>query len=301
MIQGRSSFAYRIKGTNRFVSYGLKDDYVTTEIHVDVNIVTHDVLDTEAFRNWNPEYRDAEFVLENGKYICGWAVEKMSKSMYNVVNPDIIIEKYGADTLRLYEMFLGPVEQSKPWDTSGIDGVHKFFRKLWKLYFTEAGWCVTDEAPNAAELKVLHRTIKKIDEDIRRFSMNTAVSTFMICVNELTDLKCHKREILEPLLILIAPFAPHFAEELWHQAGKEGSISTARWPEFDTTYLIEDTIDYPVSFNGKMRFKLELSAGLSVDEIEKAVSGHEMTARYLQGATPKKIVVVPKRIINIVY
>jgi leucyl-tRNA synthetase len=302
MIQGRSNFAYRIKGTNRFVSLGLIGGYDTTPIHVDVNLVSHDVLDTEAFRNWNPEYRDAEFILENGKYVCGWAVEKMSKSMYNVVNPDIIIDKYGADTLRLYEMFLGPVEQSKPWDTNGIDGVHKFLRKLWRLFHQDpAGWIVTQDTPSNEEFKVLHRTIKKITDDILRFSFNTSVSSFMICVNELTDLGCHKREILEPLLILISPFAPHLAEELWNQLGNTESISRAQWPVVQLSWLVEDTIEYPVSFNGKMRFKLELSAGLSVPEIEQAVLNHEQSARYLQGSTPKKVVVVPKRIINIVY
>jgi leucyl-tRNA synthetase len=302
MIQGRSNFAYRIKGTNKFVSLGLKDQYDTTDIHVDVNMVSHDVLDTEAFRNWNPDYKEAEFILENGKYICGWAVEKMSKSMYNVVNPDIIIEKYGADTLRLYEMFLGPVEQSKPWDTNGIDGVHKFFRKLWRLYYQEPkGWIVTEEGASNAELKVLHRTIKKIEDDITRFSFNTAVSTFMICVNDLTDLNCHKQQILEPLLILIAPFAPHFAEELWNKFGHEESISKATWPELIKSHLVEDIIEYPVSFNGKTRFKIELPADMDVYSIENAVINHELTVKQLQGATPKKIVVVPKRIINIVF
>jgi leucyl-tRNA synthetase len=302
MIQGRSSFAYRIKGSNKFVSLGLKKQYETTDIHVDVNIVSHDILDTEAFRNWNPEYKDAEFILENGKYVCGWAVEKMSKSMYNVVNPDIIIEKYGADTLRLYEMFLGPVEQSKPWDTNGIDGVHKFFRKLWKLYFHEEnGWIVSDHTSSDKELKVLHRTIKKIEDDIQRFSFNTAVSAFMICVNDLTDLNCHSRAVLEPLLILIAPFAPHFAEELWSRFGNPESISRASWPVLDSSLLVENIIEYPVSFNGKMRFKIELPADLDVSGIEVAVMNHDLTAKQLQGAQPKKIVVVPKRIINIVF
>lgn len=302
MIQGRSNFAYRIKGTNKFVSLGLKDQYETTAIHVDINMVSHDVMNTEAFRNWNPEYENAEFILEHGKYICGWAVEKMSKSMYNVVNPDSIIEKYGADTLRLYEMFLGPVEQSKPWDTNGIDGVHKFFRKLWRLFYQDAdSRIVVDGTPSAAELKVLHRTIKRIQEDIERFSFNTAVSTFMICVNDLTDLDCHKKEVLEPLLILLAPFAPHFAEELWNQFGHPESISKASWPVLDPSYLIEGTIEYPVSFNGKMRFKIELSADMDVKGIENAVMSHELTGKHLQGTKPKKIVVVPKRIINIVF
>lgn len=302
MIQGRSNFAYRVKGTNQFVSIGLKDQYETTDIHVDVNMVSHDILDTEAFRNWNPEYKNAEFILENGKYFCGWAVEKMSKSMYNVVNPDIIIEKYGADTLRLYEMFLGPVEQSKPWDTNGIDGVYKFLRKLWRLFYQDPQGCiVVNEKPSTAELKVLHRTIKKIEDDIERFSFNTAVSSFMICVNELIELNCHKKNILEPLLILIAPFAPHFAEELWNRFGHDESISKARWPVLDKSYLIEDTIEYPVSFNGKMRFKIELPADMDVKGIENAVMNHELTVKHLQGTKPKKIVVVPKRIINIVF
>ncbi|HBB93468.1 MAG: leucine--tRNA ligase [Bacteroidetes bacterium GWF2_49_14] len=302
MIQGRSNFAYRIKGTNKFVSLGLKDQYDTTPIHVDVNIVSHDVLDLEAFRNWNPEYSQAEFILENGKYVCGWAVEKMSKSMYNVVNPDVIIDKYGADTLRLYEMFLGPIEQSKPWDTNGIDGVHKFIKKLWRLFYANGEQlAVTPGKAAPAELKVLHRTIKKIQDDIERFSFNTSVSTFMICVNDLTDLKCSKSEILEPLLVLIAPFAPHLAEELWSRTGHSQSISIASWPVLNPTFLLKDTIEYPVSFNGKMRYKLELPADMSIAEIEKTVMENEQTSRYLQGAMPKKIVVVPKRIINIVY
>ncbi len=302
MIQGRSNFAYRIKGTNKFVSLGLKSQYETTDIHVDVNMVHHDVLDTEAFRNWNPEYKTAEFILENNKYVCGWAIEKMSKSMFNVVNPDIIIEKYGADTLRLYEMFLGPVEQSKPWDTNGIDGVHKFLRKLWRLFSQEPqGWITNGEDPTAAELKVLHRTIKKIEDDIQRFSFNTAVSSFMICVNDLTDLNCHKKVILEPLLILLAPFAPHFSEELWNLCGHPDSISEAHWPELNNSYLVEDTIEYPVSFNGKTRFKIELPANMDVLSIETAIMNHDLTQKQLQGAKPKKIVVVPKRIINIVY
>ncbi len=302
MIQGRSNFTYRVKGTNQFVSLGLKDQYETSAIHVDVNMVSHDILDTEAFRNWNPEYKNAEFILENGKYVCGWAVEKMSKSMYNVVNPDIIIEKYGADTLRLYEMFLGPVEQSKPWDTNGIDGVYKFFRKLWRLFYQDPkGWIVTDETPSNAEFKILHRTIKRTRDDIERFSFNTAVSSFMICVNELTELYCHKKQILEPLLIVLAPFAPHFAEELWNRFGHKESISKTSWPVLVNSWLIEDDIEYPVSFKGKTRFRIELPADLDVKGIENAVMNHELTRKHLQGASPKKIVVVPKRIINIVF
>jgi leucyl-tRNA synthetase len=270
MIQGRSNFVYRVKGTNKFVSLNLKDGYDVMEIHVDVNIVHNDALDMEAFRSWNPEYKDAEFILEDGKYICGWAVEKMSKSMYNVVNPDTIVEQYGADTLRLYEMFLGPLEQSKPWDTNGIDGVHKFLRKTWRLFVDkDNNLKIIDEQPLPEELKVLHRTIKKTADDVERFSFNTAVSSFMICVNDLTDLQCHKRAILEPLLILLAPFAPHMAEELWHRIGNTSTVCDAKWPVFNPDYLVESTVLYPVSFNGKMRFKLELPAGISAKEIEK--------------------------------
>jgi len=302
MIQGRSNFAYRIIGSNKFVSSGLKNQYETTAIHVDINIVKNDILDIDAFRNWNPEYKNAEFVLENGKYICGSAVEKMSKSMYNVVNPDTIIEKYGADTLRLYEMFLGPIEQSKPWDTNGIDGVHKFFRKLWRLYYQDPqGWMIQDETPSSTEWKILHRTIKRTQDDIERFSFNTAVSSFMICVNELTELNCHKKSILEPLLTLIAPFAPHFAEELWSRFGHTDSISKASWPTLDQSFLTEDAIEYPVSFNGKTRFKIELPASLDVKEIEQAVLNNDQTIKYLLGAKPKKIIIVPKRIINIAF
>lgn len=302
MIQGRSNFVYRIKGENKFVSWGQKDHFDTIPIHVDVNIVSHDILDLEAFRNWNPEYKDAEFILDGEVYICGFAVEKMSKSMFNVVNPDVIIEKYGADTLRLYEMFLGPIDQSKPWDTNGIDGVYKFLRKFWRLFFRDGeALAIANDIPDNLELKILHRTIKKIQDDIERFSFNTAVSAFMICVNELSDLKCNKRSVLEPLLILISPFAPHFAEELWHLLGHASSISTARWPEPDSQYLTDDLFEYPVSFNGKMRFKISLPAGLPVPEIEQAVLEHELTGKYLQGTKPRKIIVVQKRIINIVH
>lgn len=302
MIQGRSNFVYRMKESNTFVSSGLKDQYDTIPLHVDVNIVSHDILDIEAFRNWNPEYRNAEFILENGHYVCGWAIEKMSKSMFNVVNPDIIVEKYGADTLRLYEMFLGPVEQSKPWDTNGIDGVHKFLKKLWRLFFgQEEVLTLIDENPTLEENKVLHRTIKKITDDIERFSFNTAISSFMICVNELTDLKCRKRAILEPLLVMIAPFAPHLSEELWRCAGHQQSISNSTWPTLDPQYLMDDTIEYPVSFNGKMRFKLSLASDLDHQEIEKALLHNELTNKYLQGNTIKKVVIVPKRIINVVF
>ncbi len=261
----------------------------------------NDVLDIESFKKWNPEYQNAEFILENGKYICGWAVEKMSKSMFNVVNPDTIVEQYGADTLRLYEMFLGPLEQSKPWDTNGIDGVHKFLRKIWRLFVDKDNSPrLTNEKPTPEELKILHRTIKKTGEDVERFSFNTAVSSFMICVNELTDLRCNKREILEPLLVLLAPFSPHMAEELWLRIGNKPSVCNAEWPEFNPVFLIESTVHYPVSFNGKMRFKLELPADLTIEEIEKLVFANEQTKKWTEAKQVKKIIVVPGKIINIV-
>ena len=298
MIQGRSNFVYRIVGTNTFVSYGLKDQYETTEIHVDINIVNNDRLDCEAFRNWNPEYKTAEFILENGEYVCGWAVEKMSKSMFNVVNPDQICERYGADTLRLYEMFLGPLEQSKPWDTKGIDGVHRFLRKFWKLYNENDTVIVTDEKPTAAELKALHKLIGKVQYDIEHFSYNTAVSSFMIAVGELSELKCHKREILAPMAILISPFAPHIAEELWSMLGNTGSITYARFPEYHEEYTVENTYEYPVSFNGKLRFKLALPKDMPREEVEAAVRNDERTAKY--ASEIRKVVVVPGKIINVV-
>ncbi|HYW97216.1 MAG TPA: class I tRNA ligase family protein, partial [Bacteroidales bacterium] len=301
MIQGRSNFVYRIKDTNTFVSLGLKDDYDVTPIHVDVNIVSNDILDIEAFRQWNPEYHDAEFIMEDGKYICGWAVEKMSKSMYNVVNPDSIIEKYGADTLRMYEMFLGPIEQSKPWDTNGIDGVSKFLRKFWKLFYDENnGFIVTAEKATDEENKILHRTIKKVGEDIERFSFNTSVAEFMICVNGLTDLKCHKREVLEKLVITLAPFAPHIAEELWQALGNGTSVVDASFPRFDEKYLVENDYEYPVSFNGKMRFKLKLPLDMPHDEIKKRVVSHDTAQKWLEGKEPRKIIIVPGKIINVV-
>lgn len=302
MIQGRSNFVYRIVGTNRFVSYGLKGDYDVTPIHVDVNIVSNDVLDLDAFRAWNPEYRDAEFVLEDGRYICGWAVEKMSKSMYNVVNPDTIVEKYGADTLRLYEMFLGPLEQSKPWDTNGIDGVFRFLKKLWATYYSGAdgAWGVTDDEPTQEELKALHKLIKKVTHDVEHFSYNTSVSAFMICLNELTTLRCRKRAVLEPLLILLAPFAPHIAEELWHALGHTTTICDAAWPSYNEQYLIETTVRYAVSFNGKTRFNLELPADLDRASIERAALDHPTAAKWIGDKTPKKIIIVPNKIINIV-
>lgn len=300
MIQGRSNFVYRIKNTNTFVSFGLKDQYDVQPIHVDVNIVSNDKLDLEAFKAWQPDFHNAEFILEDGQYVCGWAIEKMSKSMHNVVNPDTIIERYGADTLRFYEMFLGPLEQSKPWDTNGIDGVHRFLKKLWNLYWAGDSVKVTDEAASKDELKSLHKLIKKVTADIENFSFNTSVSAFMICVNELTSLATNKREILKPLLILLSPYAPHIAEELWHAIGEEGSVVTAEWPELNETYLVEDNFTYPVSFNGKTRFMLSLPATLSPQEVEAAVLSAPEAEKWLEGKTPRKVIVVPKRIVNIV-
>ena len=300
MIQGRSNFVYRIKNTNTFVSYGLKDQYDTTEIHVDVNIVHNDRLDTEAFRHWMPDFATAEFILEDGEYICGWAIEKMSKSMFNVVNPDSVCERYGADTLRMYEMFLGPLEQSKPWDTQGIDGVHRFLRRFWKLFFDRDDFRVTDEKAVPAELKALHKLIAKAQDDIEHFSFNTTVSAFMIAVGELTDLGCRKREILEPLTILLSPFAPHIAEELWEMLGHKESISFASFPVYNPAFTVEDSVKYPVQFNGKMRFVVELPKSLSPAEVEAAVRADANTEKYLQGAAVRKVIVVPGKIINIV-
>ena len=300
MIQGRSSFVYRIVGTNTFVSAGLRDGYETTEIHVDISLVRNDRLDIEAFRKWRPEYADAEFVLENGEYVCGWAVEKMSKSMYNVVNPDDICETYGADTLRLYEMFLGPVEQSKPWDTKGIDGVNRFLKKFWRLFHDRDNWLVNDEKATAAELKILHKLIGKEQEDIENFSFNTTVSAFMIAVNELGALKCSKREILEPMVVLLSPFAPHIAEELWHQLGHDDSVTYASFPEYRPALAADDSVTYPVQFNGKMRFTVELPRSAAPAEVEAAVRGMEQTARWTEGKSIVKVIVVPGRIINIV-
>lgn len=300
MIQGRSNFVYRIKDTNTFVSLGLKDQYDTTPIHVDVNIVYNDQLDLEAFRAWRPEYATADFILEDGKYICGWAVEKMSKSMYNVVNPDMIVERYGADTLRLYEMFLGPLEQSKPWDTNGIDGVHRFLRKLWGLYYSADGLRVTDTPATKEELKSLHKLIRKVTQDVEQFSFNTSVAAFMICINELQGMKTASREVLQPLLILLAPFAPHIAEELWHAIGEETTIVAAQWPECDEKLLVEDSFKYPVSFNGKTRFTIELPREASQDEIREAVLSADEAQKWLEGKTPKKVIIVLGRIINIV-
>jgi leucyl-tRNA synthetase len=259
------------------------------------------VLDIEAFRNWQPHLAEARFILEDGKYICGWEVEKMSKSKYNVQNPDDLIEKYGADTLRLYEMFLGPLEQSKPWDTNGIEGVFRFMRKLWRLFHDENNnFRVNDSAPSSAELKVIHGTIKKIKDDIERFSFNTGVSSFMICVNELHELKCYKREVLELLVRIISPFAPHIAEELWHLLGRRGSVTQASFPDYNKEYLIESTFEYPVSFNGKMRFKMEFPLDMPTQEIEKAALSSELSQRWIEGRRVQKVVVVPGKIINIV-
>ena len=300
MIQGRSNFVYRIQGTNTFVSVGLKDQYKTTEIHVDVNIVKNDVLDQDAFRAWMPEYANAEFILENGKYICGWAIEKMSKSMFNVVNPDTIIEEYGADTLRLYEMFLGPLEFSKPWDTQGIDGVYKFLRKFWRLFQVGENFSVSDETPSREELKVLHKTIKKVEYDIENFSFNTSIPAFMICTNELTALKCNKRAILEPLVIALAPFAPHMAEELWSLLGHTQSITKESFPKWEEKFLVEDAFEYPVSFNGKVRFKLSMPLTATNADIEAAVKAAPESTKWLEGKEIKKMIIVPKKIVNIV-
>ena len=300
MIQGRSNFVYRIINTNTFVSLGLKDQYETTEIHVDVNIVHNDRLDTEAFKAWMPDFANAEFILEEGEYICGWAVEKMSKSMFNVVNPDMICDTYGADTLRLYEMFLGPLEQSKPWDTKGIDGVNRFLKKVWRLFYDRNGLIVTDEKANADELKALHKLIGKVRTDIEAFSFNTAVSAFMIAVNELTDLKCSKKEILEPLVTLLSPFVPHIAEELWQALGHEESITFASFPEYVEAYTIENNCTYAVSFNGKTRFTVELPLDMPREEVDAHVRSLEQTSKYVGEGNIVKVIVVPGKIVNIV-
>lgn len=301
MIQGRSNFVYRIKNSNTFVSLGKKDQYDTTEIHVDVNIVHNDKLDLEAFRAWRPEYNTAEFITEeDGSYQCGWAVEKMSKSMYNVVNPDDIIASYGADTLRLYEMFLGPLEQSKPWDTKGIDGVHRFLKKLFGLFYKGEDLAVTDTAPTPEELKSLHKLIRKVGQDIEQFSFNTSVSAFMICVGDLQHLKTSSRAILEPLLVVLSPFAPHITEYLYRALGNSGSIVDAEWPQFEEKYLVESVTKYPVSFNGKVRFTLEIAASATPQEVESAALSAPEAAKWLEGKQPKKVIVVPGRIVNIV-
>lgn len=301
MIQGRSNFVYRIKDTNTFVSLGLKDQYDVTPIHVDVNIVQNDVLDLEAFKAWRPEYASAEFILENDKYICGWAIEKMSKSMYNVVNPDNIVEKYGADTLRLYEMFLGPINQSKPWDSNGIDGCFRFLRKAWNLFFDKAGnLAVSDETPSKENLKTLHKLIKKVSDDIEVFSYNTSVPAFMIAVGELAQQRCNARAILEPLIVLLAPFTPHIAEELWHLMGHETTVCDAQWPAFNEEYLKEDTVTMGVSFNGKTRFTLDFPADATKDAIEQEVMQSQQAKKYLEGMQVVKVIVVPRKIVNIV-
>ena len=295
MIQGRTNFVYRIKGTNTFVSKGLVDQYDTMPIRVDVNIVSNDILDTEAFRAWRPDFADAEFILEDGKYVCGYAVEKMSKSMFNVVNPDVIVEKYGADTLRLYEMFLGPVEQSKPWDTNGIDGVNRFLRKLWTIFGKR-----TDSQRSAQEKKIMHTLIKKVSQDIENFSFNTSVAAFMIAVNDLGKLPTVSNESMDEFARLIAPFAPHIAEEFWHQLGHEGSVADSQWPAWDEEALKEDTVKYPVQFNGKMRFNIEVPAGSDKAAVEAAALADPAAEKWLEGKTPKKVIVVPGRIVNIV-
>ena len=300
MIQGRSNFVYRIIGTNTFVSYGLKDKYETTEIHVDVNIVNNDRLDTEAFRRWMPDFANAEFILENGEYICGWAIEKMSKSMFNVVNPDMVCDSYGADTLRLYEMFLGPLEQSKPWDTKGIDGVHRFLKKVWRLFYDRDGLILTDKKATPAELKSLHKLIGKVTADIEAFSYNTAISAFMIAVNELTELGCNTREVLEPLVVLLSPFAPHIAEELWRASGHIDTITWAKWPEYDESLTVEQNCTYAVSFNGKTRFTLDLPKAMPKEEVEATVRANAQTARYVAGGNILKMIVVPGKIVNVV-
>jgi leucyl-tRNA synthetase len=300
MIQGRSNFVYRLKNSNTYISFGLKKDYDVTPIHVDVNIVHNDILDIEAFKKWNPDNANAEFVFEDGKYYCGYAVEKMSKSMYNVVNPDSIIEQYGADTLRLYEMFLGPIEQAKPWDTNGIEGVHKFLKKYWRLFFDKDSFNVSDETPAEDELKILHKTIKKVQEDIERFSFNTAVSSFMICVNELGSMNCNKLQVLSPLTRLLAPFAPHITEEIWALLGNKTSINQAEFPELNEKYLVEDTIIYPVAINGKRRFEIQVLANANTSEVEKIALAHEISVKWLEGKKPKKVIVVMGRMVNIV-
>jgi len=300
-IQGRSSFVYREQGANKFISKGLVDQFDVVPMYVDISLVENDILDIEGFRKWRPDLSDAEFILEDGQYFCGHAVEKMSKSLYNVVNPDQIIEEYGADTLRLYEMFLGPLEQSKPWDTNGIEGVFRFIRKVWRLYHDEKGrFRVSDEKPTSDELRVLHRTIKKVQDDIERFSFNTAVSSFMICVNELSDLKCRNRTILTGLAIILSPYAPHLAEELWEKLGHVQSIAMASYPQYEEKYLVESSFEYPVSFNGKMRFKLTLPLNLAPAEVEQAVLQSSEASKYLQGSIPRKVIVVLGKIVNVV-
>ena len=303
MILGRSSFVYRIKDTNKFVTVSKKDNYETLPIHADISMVNNDVLDVEAFKNWREEYKDAEFILEeNGTYICGHEVEKMSKSKFNVQTPDELVEQFGADTLRMYEMFLGPLEQSKPWDTKGINGVHNFLRKMWRLFHDEQGNVSLDEnKPSKDALKTLHKTIKKITDDLNRYSFNTGVSAFMICVNELNDQKCNNKAILEELVIMLSPYAPHISEELWVKLGNEaGTLSYATFPKFNESHLVEANVTYPVSINGKMRFKIELPTEMNPKEVESAVLAHEVALKWLDGKAPKKVIVVPGRIVNVV-
>ncbi len=300
MIQGRSNFVYRIKDTNKFVSFNLKKDYDVTPIHVDIKLVYNDVLDIEAFKAWRPEFADAEFILEDGKYICGWAVEKMSKSMFNVVNPDDIVEHYGADTLRLNEMFLGPIEQSKPWDTHGISGVSKFLKRLWGQFFDGDTMQLVDDKPSAEALKSIHKLIKKVSQDIEVFSYNTSVAAFMICANELSTLKCKSKSVYRDFIVLLAPFAPHIAEELWHQMGEQGTVCDAKWPTWNEDYLKESMVKYTVLFNGKPRFNIEVPAGTPNDEVQQQALTHEGAARWLDGKQPKKVIVVPNKIVNVV-
>ncbi|MBO7427674.1 MAG: leucine--tRNA ligase [Paludibacteraceae bacterium] len=301
MIQGRSNFVYRIKDTNTFVSLNLKDKYEVTPIHVDVNIVSNDILDIEAFKNWMPDFKNAEFILEDGKYICGWAVEKMSKSMFNVVNPDVIVEKYGADTLRLYEMFLGPLEASKPWDTNGIDGVHRFLKKFWAMFYDKDQLNVSDAPLTPEELKSVHKLIKKVTSDVESFSFNTSVAAFMICLNELSALKCNKKAALETLCILLAPFAPHISEELYHELGHNATICDAQWPKYDEQYLKESNCKYAISFNGKVKNTMELPIDMSKEDVEKTVVSSEIVTKILAGKAIRKVIVVPGKIVNIVF
>ena len=300
MIQGRSNFVYRVKNSNQFVSFGKRKEYDTVRLHVDINLVKDDILDIENFKKWRPEFAEATFVLEDGRYVCGSEVEKMSKSKFNVQTPDLVCDEYGADALRLYEMFLGPLTDSKPWNTSGISGVTGFLKKLWRLFHNENSVFISSDAPSEDELKVLHRTIQKVESDILRFSFNTVVSNLMIAVNELTALKCNNASVLKDLTILLSPYAPHMAEELWSKLGMEGSVSNQSFPAVDEQFLVEDSFTYPVSFNGKMRFKIDLPSSLSKEEIETEVLAYGKTSTYLNGQDPKKVIVVPKRIINIV-
>jgi leucyl-tRNA synthetase len=301
MIQGRSNFVYRLKDGNKFVSKGLKDQYETVPVHTDVNIVEDDVLDVEAFKSLYPDYKDAEFILEDGQYICGWDIEKMSKSKYNVVNPDDLIQQYGADSFRIYEMFLGPVDQHKPWEPKGIEGVYRFLNKFWRLFHdTDGNFDVSGEEPDKEELTTLHKTLKKVEEDIARFAFNTAVSSFMVCVNDLTKKGCNKRQILEPLVVAICPYAPHMAEELWHRLGYQPSVVNATFPAYNEEYIKEDTYAYPVSINGKTRTKIELPLDLSQDQVEEKVLQDDVVQKWTKGEQPKKVIYVPGRIINLV-